>query len=176
MYGAAPAAGRKTPRYGARAKSGSSARKWKPARDDRPDVATAGIRLRGEGGKGPETGPFYIQGRKASDLEWRTYRMLKRLKWREQQIQFQVDVLGGKLPGGKSLDFVVWTYAMPTVIEPNGDYWHTSTEQVKQRDKERYQMIVTAWRRPFIYISIAQGDMLTDDMAYQLLLRKVGRG
>src|SRR3989304_1027838 len=53
-----------------------------------------------------DTGPFYIRGMKASDLEWRTYRQLRRLGWRESQIQFQVDVLGGRLPGGQGLDFV----------------------------------------------------------------------
>jgi len=139
-------------------------RRFSPAR-----VQTSGATLQ-------PRGPFRVQGRRASDLEDRIYRMLKRLRWTDDQIEFQVDVLGGRLPGGAVLDFVVWTFGEPMIIEPNGDYWHTQTEQLVQRDKLRRAMIAEAWGRPFHYFVYAQGDILTDEMAYQRLRRDVGRG
>jgi len=123
-----------------------------------------------------EVGPFYVQGKRASDLEWRVYKALKRLGWSDANIDFQTPILGGRLPGGALLDFVVWAMGGPVIIEPNGDYWHVSSQALVNRDKQRSQMIAEAWRHPFRYHIIAQGDLLDDEMAYRKLLMLVGRG
>lgn len=123
-----------------------------------------------------EVGPFFVQGKRASDLEWRVYKALKRLGWSDSNVDFQTPILGGRLPGGAVLDFVVWTMGGPVIVEPNGDYWHTSAAQLIQRDKQRSQMIAEVWHHPFRYYILAQGDLLDDDMAYRKLLILVGRG
>jgi hypothetical protein len=148
---------------------------YTPVPEPTPDIGSPGLAINKPSGPADEVGPFFIKGRKASNLEWRVYKALKRLRWRDDQISFQIDVLGGRMPGGAVLDFVVWTYAHPYVLEPNGDIWHTATLAQIQRDKKRYADIVKAWRRPFDYLSMGQGDIATDDMCYALLLRKVGR-
>lgn len=118
---------------------------------------------------------FFIQGKHASDLEWRLWRQLLKLGWPESEIEFQVDVLGGHMPGGSALDFVVWTPGMVTIIEPNGDYWHIRNVQVRERDRVRISKIQQAWGRPFRYFSYGSGDLLTDESAYDHLLLDVGR-
>lgn len=122
-----------------------------------------------------EVGPFRIQGKRASDLEWRVYKALLRLGWDDSSIEFQVPVMGGRHPGGAVLDFVVWTPGMPIVIEPNGDIWHTSTTAQRERDKQREAAIRSAWRRPFRYLVLPQGDIPNDEVTYDRLLREVGR-
>jgi hypothetical protein len=119
--------------------------------------------------------PFIIQGKHASDLEWRIWRQLLKLGWPESEIDFQVDVLGGHMPGGAALDFVVWTPGMVTIVEPNGDYWHIRNPQVRERDRVRISKIQQAWGRPFRYFSYGSGDIDTDARAYDQLLLDVGR-
>lgn len=118
-----------------------------------------------------------IQGYKASDLEWRVYQTLHKLGWPESEIRFQADVFGngGHLPGGILLDFVVFTPGEATVIEPSGDYWHTRTPQIIQRDKLRIAALQRATTQPFRYVSLASGELLTDKMAYNKLRLVVGR-
>ena len=134
-----------------------------------------------------ERGPFRVQGRHASDLEYLTYITLRRLGWDDGDVQFQVDVLGGHLPGGLLLDFVVWTPGQVTVVEPNGDYWHTATVQQKERVRQREAQLRVAWDKPFNYVIVTPLDLgMADasrgitaaarDTAYQTLLIKVGRG
>lgn len=142
-----------------------------------------GAPLAAEGGPAKEGGAgkaapqrYRVQGKRASDLEDRVYRMLRALGWRDDDIQFQVKVMGGRRAGGALLDFVIWAPGMPIVIEPNGDHWHTATLQQRQRDLARTAAIQEAWARPFRYLALPQGEILTDEMAYQKLLIAVGRG
>ena len=118
---------------------------------------------------------FIIEGKRASDLEWRVWRMLLKLGWPQEEIDFQTDILGGHMPGGAILDFVVWTPGMVTIIEPNGDYWHIHTPEQQERDRVRLEKIRHAYSRPFTYIPLASGDLQTDDQAYHNLLLAVGR-
>lgn len=119
---------------------------------------------------------YRIKGKKASDLEWRVYQALLRLGWADDDIDFQVPVLGGRLAGGLLLDFVVWTPAMPVIIEPNGDYWHTATIQKIEHDRARRAKLQQAWTRPFRYYSLGSGELQSDQQAEHKLLMLIGRG
>lgn len=127
-----------------------------------------------EGGK--RVGPFTIQGKRASDLEYTCYLALKALGWTEDQIEFQVATLGGKNPGGAMIDFVVWAPAGPIVIEVNGDIWHIATEAQRQHGRVREAAIEEAWGGKLLYFELGTGDLTPDAVAIQNLLRLVGRG
>lgn len=120
---------------------------------------------------------YRIRGRRATDLEWRAWQTLLRLGWREADLEFQVDELGGRrVAGGIVLDIVVWAPAMPIIVEPAGEYWHAASLQLIERDRERTARIEEAWARPFKYVSLPQSDFLTDEHLYNKLLRQVGKG
>jgi hypothetical protein len=119
--------------------------------------------------------PFIIQGYRASDLEWRTYLLLKRLGFREEQIQFQVDFLGGRMPGGQVLDFVVWTSGVPVVIAVDGDYWHGRNQNIIQLNKEKDAIIRGLFPQAKI-LHLFAGDLEDEEVGYRILLREVGRG
>lgn len=119
--------------------------------------------------------PYFVMGRRASDLEARVYRTLKRLGWGDDDIQFQVDVLGGRLPGGQVLDFVVWTPGGPVVIAVNGDYWHGRSLNVREKDRRNEAVLAAIWGRKYKFLAVYSADLLTDEIAYQRLRREVGR-
>jgi len=122
-------------------------------------------------------GPFYVQGKHASDLEYTVWIVLTQgLAWPEESIEFQVSAIGGRNPGGAMLDFVVWAPSGPIVIEPNGDVWHIATEAQRQRDKLRWAQIEAAWGGKVQYVVLGQGDLTPDSVAFNNLLRLVGRG
>lgn len=121
-------------------------------------------------------GPFYVQGRRASDLEYTCYLALQALGWTDASIQFQVETIGGRNPGGRVLDFVVWAPGGPIVIEVNGDIWHIATEAQRQDGRIRQAAIEEAWGGKLIYVVLGTGDLTPDAVAVQNLLRYVGRG
>ncbi len=165
-YGKAP----KGAGYGKAAPGGPYKRPRQPAAME-PTHSTKPDRA----GADEAAGPFYVQGKKASDLEARVYRVLKRLGWTDENIEFQTPILGGRNPGGAMLDFVVWTPGMPVIIEPNGDIWHTNSTAQRERDKLREAKIRQAWSKPFKYVVLPQGDIPDDDTAFSRLAREVGR-
>lgn len=116
-----------------------------------------------------------IQGKRASNLEWMVYQALRRLKWTDDDIEFQVGVLGGRLPGGAVLDFVVWTYAGPVIIEPDGDHWHAALQQ-QQQDADRVSMVQQVWDRPFFYHRLRQAQMQSQAQVDREVEKMVGRG
>lgn len=138
-----------------------------------PALATAGRQFERER---PPSLQYTIFGKDASDLEWLTYRSLGRLGWRDGEIDFQVDFLGGRLPGGVVLDFVVWTFGGPIILEPSGDYWHASSLAQAQRDRQRTATIADTWRRPFRYHSLPLADFVSEAVTDLRLLLHVGRG
>jgi len=121
-------------------------------------------------------GPFEIQGKRASDIEYTCYLALKALGWQDGQLEFQVSTLGGRNPGGSMLDFVVWSNAGPIVIEVNGDTWHSTTESQRQRDLMRSARITEAWGSEVQYIVLTTGDLVPDEVAVRNLRQLVGRG
>lgn len=121
-----------------------------------------------------EAGPFFIHGMRASDLEWRTYRMLFVLGWKADQIRYQVDILGGRKPGGQVLDFVVDGGHVFYVIWVNGDYWHKfGPDYNKAREAE--QAVAAEWPSARL-VALYSADLINDEVALMSLLRTVGRG
>ncbi len=119
-------------------------------------------------------GPYTVQGRKASDLEYRTYVTLKRLGWRDDQIQFQVSILGGRMPGGQVLDFVLYGPGAIYVIPVNGDHWHKfgSDYQVTLNNEQMVHAVMPG----AIVRAMWSNDLATDEIARVSLLKAVGRG
>ena len=102
-------------------------------------------------------------------LELRVYQALLKLGWRQQDIEIQTPILGGRSKrGGQVLDFVVYRPS-PLPIEANGDYWH--------RDEEReYLATVEAFAAYGVYPVIIWGsEATTPDETYQVVLNRVGR-
>lgn len=124
--------------------------------------------------KQPVSGPFYVQGRRASDLEDRAYKALLKLGWTDREIRFQVDFLGGRQPGGQVLDFVVWSFSGPVVIPVNGDYWHARTLQVRQVNDQKAAYVKARFPQAR-YEPLYTADLLDDEVALRTLLRVVGR-
>ena len=119
-------------------------------------------------------GPYSVQGRKASDLESRCYRMLLRLGWTDRCIQFQVSILGGRRPGGQVLDYVLYGPGPVYVIQVNGDYWHAGG--VKGDETRRKEAAIINEMPSARVLSLFTADLLTDEIAYSTLSRLVGRG
>lgn len=119
-------------------------------------------------------GPYAIQGRPASDLEWRCYVALRKLGWSDEYIQFQTSVLGGRMPGGQVLDFVLYGFGDVTVIPVNGDYWHRGgiKGEMTSYNEQIIQTVMPAAR----VIPLYGADLATDDIALRTLTRRVGRG
>jgi hypothetical protein len=87
-----------------------------------------------------------------------------------------VDVLGGRLPGGQVLDFVVWAPECPIVISVNGDYWHGRGLQQRQETAIKEAVLAKLWGRKFKFFDFWTADLGTDDLAYETLRKTVGRG
>ncbi len=115
-----------------------------------------------------------VQGKKASDLEERTYVQLRKLGWTDANIQFQVSILGGRRPGGQVLDFVLYGPGYVYVLAVNGDYWHAVG---RKTEITRMNENITRWIMPQARVfSLFNADLLTDEIAFATLRRLVGRG
>lgn len=121
-----------------------------------------------------ERGPFSIQGMRASDLEWRTYKTLHRLGWTDRNIHFQTSILGGRRPGGQVLDFVLYGPGQVYVIAVNGDYWHAvgNKTNVTRFNEDIVHSVMPSAK----FIALYSGDLLNDELAYNNLRVLVGRG
>ena len=124
--------------------------------------------------KSPTGGPYFIQGIHASDLEWRTYITLHKLGWTDANIQFQTSVLGGRMPGGQVLDFVLYGFGDVTVIPVNGDYWHKGgiKGELTLYNEQIIQSVMPSAR----IVPLYGADLATDEVAFATLSRRVGRG
>lgn len=120
------------------------------------------------------SGPYSIQGRRASDLEWRCYVALRKLGWSDEYIQFQTNVLGGRMPGGQVLDFVLYGFGDVTVIPVNGDYWHAGgvRGEMTLYNEQIIESVMPAAR----VIPLYGADLASDAIALRTISRLVGRG
>jgi len=128
------------------------------------------------GSNAKRVGPFQIQGKRASDIEYTCYLALLYLGWEDGVIEFQVATLGGRNPGGHMIDFVLWSNAGPIVIEVDGDVWHIVTEEQRQHARMRQAAVEAAWGGKVVYVVLGTGDLQPDDVAVNTLLQRVGRG
>lgn len=125
--------------------------------------------------KEPE-GPYTVQGLKASDIEWRCYMALLALGWTDGEVVFQEDTMGGRMPGGQVLDFVVYAPGGDIVIAVDGDVWHNRTEAQRQEDLFQQQRISEALGYEVLYVKANAGDLLDIPTAVMFLERWVGHG
>lgn len=119
--------------------------------------------------------PHFIRGFKASDLEWRAWQAILVLGWPESRIEWQVDVLGGRMPGGRVLDIVVWTFSGPVVLAINGDYWHARGERQKQEEKNTEAMLQKIFGKRTRYYALYTADLLDDEIARRKIEWLIGR-
>jgi hypothetical protein len=123
----------------------------------------------------PIEGGHLIRGLQASDLEWRTWTTVKRLGWPDDKLDWQTDVLGGRLPGGRVLDIVVWTWGGPAILAVNGDYWHARGERQRQLELDTEAHIRQIFGSRTFYYPLYTADLLTDEIAERTLLLLIGR-
>lgn len=158
--------------FGARTKGVSFGGRAKRAARNQDRVDRNGIQAKDQG----IPGPFYVQGYKASDLEFTCYQALLALGWTDADIEFQKNTLGGRLPGGQVLDFVVHSPGGDIVIAVDGDAWHNRTEAQRQDDLFQQQRISKALGYEVIFVKANSGDMMNLAVAVNFLERWVGHG
>ena len=90
-----------------------------------------------------------INGKRASDIEWATYRALRSLGWESADIGCQMPGMGGRIQvgGGQVLDFVINQGTMTVVIDVRGRRWHGSEVGKEASDTER-EIRLMAGREP----------------------------
>ena len=98
--------------------------------------------------KTPNSAAYRSKGM-GSSLELLIYQALLAEGWRQDQIDIQTPILGGRSRrGGHVIDFVLYTpVAIP--INVNGNYWHRNTDKELQADLDIEQRFgrfpVTIW-------------------------------
>lgn len=122
------------------------------------------------------TGGGIVQGQKASDLEMRVYRALRRLGWTDETVDFQYAIGGGRQPGGQIVDFLLQNFGRTIAIAVDGDYWHNRTQQQKEDDRQKQAELFEWFRRPVQFVKLNSGDIVDEAMTYRRLLREVGAG
>jgi hypothetical protein len=147
----------KTPRLGKKRSPRSGAPQLGKSRRGK-----AGARLRKRPPKPrrvkPTTDPaeagHRLQGRKASDIEWATYKALRSLGYGDKDISFQVSIFGGRMRrGGQVLDFVIQRDGGPSiVIDVRGEYFHRGTAAQIARDREKRLRLLAEPRAPRMII------------------------
>ena len=114
-----------------------------------------------------------IQGKVASDLEWRVYQALLRAGYDEAQIQFQVGFMGGRnFRGGVIVDFLVGTVPVPTIVEVNGEYWHEG--KFEAEDHTQRLGLIQELGDSVQIVDLWQNQLMSDDMAYDAVVMNVG--
>lgn len=93
-----------------------------------------------------------VFGKKASDIEWATYKALLSLGWKS--FGFQVSVFGGRrIKGGQVLDFVLRRPSGETiVVDVRGEYFHGNTAANKAADRARELQLLAGSSTPRLVI------------------------
>lgn len=117
-----------------------------------------------------------IQGVKASDIEWATYRALRSLGWQDRDISFQVESFGGRsrFGGGQVLDFIVQSGAGTWVIDVRGRAYHGATAGKSARDRIRELQVMGSTTSPPRYITIWEEVAHNWQQLRAVLLRELG--
>jgi hypothetical protein len=101
-----------------------------------------------------------------SKEEWWISKALDRLG---VSYTYQYPVEGGRVRGGKLVDFVVDTVPLKTMIEPEGNHWHTGElgSDDKKRDADVENAMQDFCRIPIVKLYIP--DMIDEDAVYNML-------
>ena len=121
-----------------------------------------------------QQGRHRIQGKQASDLEWRVYQALLRAGFNATQIQFQVGFMGGRhFRGGVIVNFVIETAPLPTIVEVNGEYWHEG--RFEAEDTVQRMNLEQNIGDQFQIVDLWANQLQSDDMAYDAVILNVGQ-
>lgn len=87
--------------------------------------------------------------------------------------EYQYPVNGGRQRGGYMVDFVVHTVPLATMIEPEGNHWHTGElgSDDKKRDADVEALMQDIARTPITKLWIP--DMLDEDTVYNRLVQEL---
>lgn len=105
-----------------------------------------------------------------SKEEWWVSKALDRLG---MSYTYQYPVNGGRQRGGKLVDFVVDTVPLKTMIEPEGNHWHTGElgADDKKRDADVEAAMQDICRTPIVKLFIP--DMIDEDAVYNMLAKEL---
>jgi hypothetical protein len=105
-----------------------------------------------------------------SKQEFWVYKGLKRIGI---PFTYQFPIEGGRVRGGKLVDFVVHTVPLATMIEPEGNHWHTGElgNDDKKRDADVEAAMQDIARTPILKLWIP--DMLDEDTVYNRLVEEL---
>jgi hypothetical protein len=126
-----------------------------PTREEKPDEEPIGL----------------IQGQVPdSKEEWWISRALDRLKL---PYTYQYPVNGGRTRGGYLVDFLVHTSPLATMIEPEGNHWHTGElgNDDKKRDADVENMMQDIARTPILKLWIP--DLMDAETTFQRIAREL---
>ncbi len=105
-----------------------------------------------------------------SSFEYRTYRALKKLGWKDSQIEPQYSILGGRyVMGGQVMDFVLYGGGRTIPVRCQGTYWH------KDASKEMYNAFLIEQEFKAPPVDLLEQKCKTDDDTYREVLRLIGR-
>lgn len=127
----------------------------KPAKEEKPAEEVIGL----------------IQGQVPdSKEEWWIAKALNRL---EMGYIYQYPVFGGRTRGGYMVDFVVNTVPLATMIEPEGNHWHTGElgADDRKRDADVEDAMRDLARTPILKLWIP--DLIDEETVYQKLVREL---
>ena len=113
-----------------------------------------------------------IQGKSASDIEYRVAISLDKFKW---EYTFQAGIMGGRqMRGGQVIDFIVETKPLPTPLYIFGEYYHGGKQE--ERDKLMMELLSSAFHGTFTQPEALWGDQLeTQEESDAEILKLFGR-
>jgi hypothetical protein len=105
-----------------------------------------------------------------SKEEWYISKALDRMG---MGYQYQYPVNGGRERGGYMVDFVVFTVPLWTMIEPEGNHWHTGElgSDDKKRDADVEALMSDVCRTPILKLWIP--DMLDEEVVFTRLVQEL---
>lgn len=113
-----------------------------------------------------------IQGKSASDIEYRVAISLDKFKW---EYTFQAGLMGGRqLRGGTVVDFLVKTTPLETPLYIMGEYYHGGVQA--ERDKLTMALLSSAYHGMYANPEVLLGqDLQTQEASDQAVLKLFGR-
>jgi len=114
--------------------------------------------------------PFFVRGQQAGSKEeyWCSLALDKIQQITGWGWDYQVPVYGGRqIRGGNVVDFLIYTPGMWTILDPQGDYWHTG------RNEDRFQMREVARKKGWRLIEWLTSTTPTKEDVYKLLKKEL---
>ena len=114
--------------------------------------------------------PFFIRGQQAGSKEeyWCSLALDKIQEITGWGWDYQVPVYGGRqIRGGNVVDFIIYTPGSWTILDPQGDYWHTG------KNEDRDEMREVARKKGWRLIEWLTSTTPTKEEVFKLLKREL---